>query len=338
VVWGVGLLALILNLFALSHLDFLNVLLLLPSLMFSVSTLLGPFLAQPRPGNHLGLVVCIPRLAGWLASCAFYMLVARLIALGHWFERLGLCACILCFGWILATGLKYLGYSTRIRRVTGHLVGLLTQAGLAAGEARKLVEMIVRNFIGNIEKTRAALGKTSLTSEAQALVAKTVEEKLIRLLERPALIDRGGSGMSQRFVSELSRSFILGIFTFIWFFVVPMPGLLVFTAPGGYRISISLAGVLAFAGCALGGVLAAACLSLLLEKWETHRLRDKGLASAIDKQYRALQASLAQGSLSQWETSKLYALFTDVQTYFDQRSYAYARRSLDLIARTLDRI
>src|SRR5262249_10535638 len=41
VVWGVGLLSLLLNLFALANLDFLNVLLLLPSLMFSVSTLVG---------------------------------------------------------------------------------------------------------------------------------------------------------------------------------------------------------------------------------------------------------------------------------------------------------
>jgi hypothetical protein len=299
--------------------------------------LLGPFLAPPKPGNHLGFVVFLPRLAGWLASCSFYMLVARLIALGHWFERLGVCAFILCFGWILAAGLKYVGYSMKLRRVSAQLVSLMTGAGLPAGEARKLVDLIVRNFVGNIEKTKAALGKTSLTPEAQALVAKTVEEKLKPLLEGPSLSSQRRPGIRQRFLSELSRSFVLGLFTFIWFFVVPMPGLLVFTAPGDYRISISPAGVLTFSACVVAGVFAAACLSLLLETWEKHRLRDNGLAAAIDKQYRAFQVSLAKGRLSHWEKSKLYALFTDVQTYFDQRSYAYARRSLEHIARTLDR-
>ena len=87
----------------------------------------------------------------------------------------------------------------------------------------------------------------------------------------------------------------------------------------------------------MGGVLAAGCLSLVLEHWEKHRPGDKGLAAAIQKQYHTFQASLAKGNLSHWEMSRLYALFTDVQTYFDQRSYAYARRALDLITRTLNR-
>jgi len=337
VVWGVGLVALLLNLFALSHLDFLNVLLLLPSLMFSVSTLLGPFLAQPKPGNHLGFAVCAPRLMGWIASCGFYMLVARLIALGQWYQRLGMGLCLLCFGWILAKGMKYVGYSTRLRTLTSRLAHQMTGGGLAAGEAQKLVQFIVRNLGGDVEKTSAALQKTSLAEEVQTAVVRTVQEKLGPLLKRPVADTQRHGPLNHRFISELSRSFVQGLFTFIWFFVVPMPGLLVFTAPGGYRISISLAGVLAFAAGTIAAVLAAGSLSLLLERWEKYRLQDKGLVAAIDAQYRAFQSSAAAGSLSPWQTSLIHALFTDVQTYFDQRSYAYAKRSLDLIARTLER-
>jgi hypothetical protein len=335
VVWGVGLLALLLNLFALSHLDFLNVLLLLPSLMFSVSTLLGPFLAQPTPGRHLGLVVGIPKLLGWIASCGFYMLVARLIAFGGWSERFGVCLCLLCFGLVLASGMKYLGYSRRLRTLSSGLVRKLIQGGLVAEEAQKLVQVIVRNLGGDVEKTKAALQKTPLAQEVQIAVVKVVQEELMPLLKRPIAELERPDTRHRRFISELSRSFVLGLFTFIWFFVVPMPGLLVFTAPGGYRISISLAGVLTLTAGVLGGVLAAGCLSLLLERWEKYRLGDGGLVAAIEAQYRAFQSAAAAGRLSPWQTSLVQALFTDVQVYFDQRSYAYAKRSLDRIERTL---
>jgi hypothetical protein len=94
VVWGVGLLSFCLNLFALTHLDFLNVLLLLPSLLFSVSTLIGPFVMQSKGGKQIGWSVWFPKLLGWAASFGFYCLVAWLVAQGggqKWFGVL-LCA------------------------------------------------------------------------------------------------------------------------------------------------------------------------------------------------------------------------------------------------------
>ena len=55
---------------------------------------------------------------------------------------------------------------------------------------------------------------------------------------------------------------------------------------------------------------------------------------------RRIEASYARflnsDRLDAEKTSAVYALFTDTQTYFDQRSYAYVRRSLDDIDAVLE--
>ena len=106
VVWGVGLVSLLLDLFALANLDFLNVLLLLPSLMFSVSTLVGPFLMRPKPGTRLGCDGLGPETAGLAGSFLFYLLVAWLIAGGGWREWLGVGLFAVCFSRVLLAGLR----------------------------------------------------------------------------------------------------------------------------------------------------------------------------------------------------------------------------------------
>src|SRR5438093_11777633 len=76
VVWGVGLTSLVMNVFALANLDFLNALLLLPCLMFSVSTLIGPFVMNPKPGRGVGRAVWLSSLMGWVGRLGFYGLLA----------------------------------------------------------------------------------------------------------------------------------------------------------------------------------------------------------------------------------------------------------------------
>jgi hypothetical protein len=73
VVWGVGVLSLLLNLFALANLDFLNALLLLPSLMFSVSTLKGPFVMSPKPGAWMEPRVWVPKICGWTPARVLWL-------------------------------------------------------------------------------------------------------------------------------------------------------------------------------------------------------------------------------------------------------------------------
>jgi hypothetical protein len=82
-------------------------------------------------------------------------------------------------------------------------------------------------------------------------------------------------------------------------------------------------------------ILCAGCLSLLLEAWEKSPLRGNGFVARVQAQYRRLPPLAGSGGLSALQTSRLYALFTDLQTHFDQRSYACARSNLELIEQTL---
>src|SRR5205823_1795287 len=135
-----------------------------------------------------------------------------------------------------------------------------------------------------------------------------------------------------RILCEWARSFVLGLFTFVWFFVVPMPGLLVFTAPGGFRIALSPGTLLNAAMGVLAVVVGAYLVSRALDWWE-RRWHQGGLADRIQLQYRFFQSVTHR--LSPLQNSRFYAMFTDVQTYFDQQSYAYARRTLALIEQAL---
>jgi len=331
VVWVIGLCSLALNLFALSKLDFLNVVLLLPSLLFSVSALVGPFILSPKPGRHLGRWVWVPKLLGWLACFGFYSLVAWLIARGGWQAWLGVLLLVAAFGRLVMAGLRYLGYQRQLRGLTRRLARQLAAGGLETSAAAKLAQSVVRDFRGDTEKTKTALAQSLPGADHQAAILSLVQDKIAPLVKRPLSDLQKGRFTGCRFVSEFARSFVLALFTFLWFFIVPIPGLLVFAAPGGYRLSMPLATVIYGLLGAVGIALVWLGVSQMLE-W----LGGWRLASRIRRQHLQFQRSLRQpGRLTPTEISSLYALFTDVQTYFDQRSYAYASRSLGLIARRL---
>jgi hypothetical protein len=339
VVWGVGLVALSLNLFALAQLDFLNVLLLLPSLMFSVSALVGPFLMHPKPGRHLRGWVWIPKLLGWTACFACYCLGAWLIGQGGWPARAGLLLLVACFLCVAMTGLRYLGYPTRLKRATRQLAGRITMAGLDPSTAAELANRIVRGFSGDVEKSKAAFRDHGIAPERAGEAIEWMENRVVPLLRRPLLDLRRERWADSRLVSEFSRSFALALFTFLWFFIVPVPGLLVFFAPGDYRVTVSLGTLLALGGGLLGLVLAAWCASLLLERVERCGITRSGLVPLIEEQWRRFQALVrSPGRLTALQTASLYALFTDAQTHFDQRGYACVRRTLELIRRILDAV
>jgi hypothetical protein len=337
VVWGVGLTSLVLNLFALANLDFLNALLLLPSLMFSVSTLIGPFVMNPKPGRGLGWAVWLPKLLGWVGSLGFYGLVAWFVASGGWLRWLGVVLFVAVIGAVLRAGLKYLGYTRRLKKLQDLLARRMTSAGMAALDAQKMAQTIVRGLSGDVDKTKKSLERSGLAADEQAAVVQIVRDQLYPLLKRPLSDLEPRHAANSRFASELNRSFVLGLFSFLWFFIVPIPGLFVLTAPGGYRLMIPLASVLAFAGSLLCLVVAGYGVSLLLEHLTQSGVGGEGLIRQIESKYRRFQ-SLARepDRLTPVQIASLYALFTDVQTYVDQRGYAYARRTLGLIEQTLD--
>jgi len=213
----------------------------------------------------------------------------------------------------------------------------MASGGMAALEAQKMAQTIVCNLGGDVEKTSKSLEKSGLSADQQAAVVRLVQDQLLPLLRRPLADLEPKRPANSRFVCELNRSFVLGLFTFLWFFIVPIPGLLVFTPTGGYRLMIPLTSVLAFASSLLGLALVGYCVSLFLERLIQFGVAGKGLAGQIESSYRLFQ-SLARepGRLTPAQTASLYALFTDIQTYVDQRGYAYARRTLGLIEQSLN--
>jgi hypothetical protein len=342
VVWGVGLLSFSLNLFALAQLDFLNVLLLLPSLLFSVSTLVGPFLLQPKPGRHLGRFVWIPKLLGWFSGFSFYALVAWFIAREGWLPWIGLCLVLLTFGLILRVGLKYFGYPTRLRRLTRLLAQRIAAAHVPVPEAGALANRIVRALGADPEKTRNTLAQAGLSPSEIDDTVQWVQQRLRPILQRPVQELRKPPGASTRFASEFCRSLVLALFTFLWFCIVPVPGLLVFiapdfVAPDNYRVTLPLGTLLLLAGSILAVVLAGWCCSLLLGWIETRGLTRRGLVPRIQAQYHRFQSlARAPGHMNPLQIASLHALFTDLQTHVDQRSYAYARHTLARIQQALD--
>ncbi len=281
-------------------------------------------------------MVWVPKLLGWLGSFLFYLVAAWLVAGGGWRKWLGVGLCVVCFSRVLLAGLKYVGYARRLQKWVTRLAQQMVEGGLAMSEAQPLAQQLVRGLGGEVEKARAALQETVSAGGAPSGRDEKPPGPIMAVSQTAPHRPPGPAFANPRFMCEWSRSFVLGLFTFVWFFVVPMPGLLVLIFPGGYRIWNLLSSVLLSSATALGLVFAAGILSLLLEWWEKNRLLGQGLVASIEAQYRSFQSLADQpGKLTPVDTAHLYAMFTDVQTYFDQRSYAYARRALARIRQIL---
>ena len=310
--------------------------LLLPSLFFSVSALVGPFLLAPKPGRHLGRLVWLPKLLGWSASFVLYALAAWLIARGGPWEGAGAGLLLVAFGFMAVAALRYVGYPTRVRRLAARLERRLQAGGLEAGAAGRLAHNLLRQLGGEPEKAGPVLQRTALSPENHANVLAFLRSTAQPLLKRPLTDVRASPDVRSRFGCELRRSFVLGSFTFIWFFIVPIPGLLVFTAPGGYQLSMPLSTMMAGLTALVAAALAGLGASLAVEGWITRQASPRGLPRRIAALHGRFETLIHEpGRLTEVEVASLYALFTDTQTYFDQRSYAYSGRALRLIERIL---
>jgi hypothetical protein len=138
-----------------------------------------------------------------------------------------------------------------------------------------------------------------------------------------------------RWLSEFGRSFALAVCTFLWFFIVPIPGLFVLSV-FEYRVSLDLSTVLLTVAGAVGVAIAALLLSLGFEWFVRRGLAGRGLLHRVTDHFHRFESLLrGRGQLSPAQSASLHALFTDVQTYFDQRGLAHARRTLVTIERKL---
>ena len=331
VIWLVGLLAIVLNLFALANLDMLNVLLLLPSLLFSVSMMIGPFIMRPRSGKPLGKRAIIPQTLGWLSALSFFILVSMLVAAGGWFNWIALVIFALVFALLLRQALRFALYRHKLRRLKKKLLTQLSPFGTAIETARR-TQQILQHALSHKAQVRAELA--GLPAQQQEKVLGLIEHEIHPLLIAPTRGAETKLTSKRRWRSEFGRAFVLAVFILLWFFVVPVPGLLVFTA-GAYRFSIGLGSILTLVIGTISFVLVAFWSGKLIQ-WLDQAGTRRGLRHRTEKAYRAFQFILAMpDKLARPELASTFALFTDVQTYFDQRSYAYVRRSLGRIERNL---
>jgi len=332
VVWVIGLPSLLLNLLALANLDMFNVLLLLPSLLFSVSLVAGPFLTGPRPGRFLGAGVLLPKGLGWLTALVFFVVVSLLVARGGWQQTLGFGLFLVVVGRLTWVGGRYLFFRWRWRGRERQLRRQLVDGGVEV----ESVDRVQREVVAagdHTGKLAAVLTTAGLGANARASLEQWVQARMRPLVQEPSRARL----RPERARSEFQRAFVLALLVLLWFFVVPVPGLFVFTA-GAYKTSMSLGTIMTGLSVAIGLALVGFGLGRLVQTWERTRRGSAGLEPRVRAAFAVFQRRLGDpGGLSAEESSRLFALFTDLKTYFDQRSDAYVRRTLDQVEQALNR-
>ncbi|MCI0747799.1 MAG: hypothetical protein L0Y58_20520 [Verrucomicrobia subdivision 3 bacterium] len=334
VVWLVGLLSVILNLFALANLDMLNVLLLLPSLLFSASTLLGPFLLRPRVGSPIGKWVLIPKILGWTVAALFYAIVSMLAAREQWLRWIGLAIFVAVFALLLRVGLRFAGYRSRWHRLREKLCQLLSPGLPENTNLRGLADALMQKASDEAQ-LHATLDRANVPAESRGAIFELLARRVAPMLRSAGRHPQAPRPLPLRFVSEFGRSLALALFILVWFFVVPVPGVLVFTA-GAYRFSLNLGAVLQVLAWVIGLIILAAWIGRFVQWLDREGLGTRSLRARFVSIFdRLVGRDSASAKLTPEQFSQAGALLTDAQTYLDQRSLAYARQTFSRIEEIL---
>ncbi|MSU64056.1 MAG: hypothetical protein EXS31_16965 [Pedosphaera sp.] len=328
IIWVVGLVAIFLNVVALSNLDMLNVLLLLPSLLFSVSIFVGPFLMTPKPGKRIGLSIAFAKILGWGATLALLTGVSVMFGRGGWLAGFSILAMIIVIALLLFRALRFSLVHRGVKAARRRFQTLLINTGVAQDIAGKLAAQFASDTQGDRAKIEAALRQNSVPEAAHELVIRAILEDTAPALRRPVDILTRSRFAQNRFVSAFARSFLLSYFVLIWFFIVPVPGIFVFTARD-YRISLRHEDILTTVFCVVAMACAAFWIGRAVNWWKRTGMGAGSLESSVMQAHEQLRRNLAAGTpLNAASTSAAFALLTDAQTYVDQQSPAHARNAI----------
>ena len=127
---------------------------------------------------------------------------------------------------------------------------------------------------------------TALPESRREAVLKFVAQRVQPLLKHPTRGRELALTLRQSWAAEFGRSFTLAVFILLWIFIVPVPGLLVFTA-GAYRFSVGLGTILTGIGGAVAFVLIAYWAGRLIQWFDRHGSGGRGV------RHRAAQAGFA---------------------------------------------
>jgi hypothetical protein len=306
-----------------------NVLLLLPSLLFTVSILLGPFLMTPKPGRALGSWAAAPKALGWPAAFLFYLVVSMVIGVGHIWNWVGAAAFIAFFLAAFRKAAPHAGFRRQLRKVRRRLVALMGEGGVLGQEAEQLAQQLIA-AAKDPAAVASRLEQAGVPEEQRSSIVALVRDEVTARFRELTAVRNIATTALVRWRSEFSRSFLLATFVLLWFFVVPVPGLFVLKV-GPYQTSMLLRDIVLSLGVLLIWAVVGYGIALVFERvrlWRL-RLRRQGLGARTREAFEVLQRVTLRPDLVKPHTaSGLYALFTDLQTYLDQHSHAYARRCL----------
>ncbi|MFN0069745.1 MAG: hypothetical protein ACKVYV_19175, partial [Limisphaerales bacterium] len=179
---------------------------------------------------------------------------------------------------------------------------------------------------GPAERFAATLKSAGLGEEAMAAPLALARERLAPLLNAPAAAVTPAGWRGSRWWCDFSRAWALAMPVLLWFFLVPVPGLIVMTA-GEHRFGVQPATVAAVAGALLGLTLAAAGLGLVIERLVNRGVRGGGLHATLAAALRR-EFATAAATDDPAASARRRALLTDALTYHDQRAAGYCERCL----------
>ena len=108
------------------------------------------------------------------------------------------------------------------------------------------------------------------------------------------------------------------------------------TLAKGYRFATGLGSIVMIVAWGVGLAFITLWIGQFVQWIDYRRLNHIGLKQRSENAYRNFQSLLGKGrELTNQETSNVFALFTDLQTYVDQGAYAYGWRTLEKVERIL---
>jgi len=303
----------------------LNILLMPLAILLDLAPFVQILVVLWKP---MGNWIVIPKTLAWLAAFLFYTIISILIGNGGALAWLGSTLGLTLLAAVLVQGAKYLRFRRELGKLAQEAERLLVASGIEGKAAQKLAREILQIAGNNPAQIAASLERANVPLEKRSALLHWAQEKLGAALREPVQDLPQDFSFQSRAISEFKRAFVLALLVLVWFFIVPVPGLFVFTA-AEYRISVKMGAILTGMLSAIGVVLAGFWIGRVVQWLDREGVRDAGLRPRAAKAYRAFESLLAlPNRLTPQEISSLFALFADLKTYLDQRSYAYAWRTL----------
>jgi hypothetical protein len=327
VVWGVGLVSLWLNVWALTRLDLLNVLMLLPSLLFSVSALIGPFLLRPAAGSGIGRLCVLAKALGWLCGFGFYLAVSWLLGLPGVWMGLGGVLLTLPFLQMARHGLQHATFPIRLARARQCINRKLQAEGWTPAQADALSLRLMKSATGKAAAIDHTISQAGLRPSAAALLRDSLQQTVQPLLASVRGDPNESKSVASRFGCQWNRSFALSVFVLLWLFLAPVPGVFVLNA-GNYQLFVGLRELMTVTSILLTLVLVMATVGWLTRTLEWHS------ASRHSLNRRIYQVSLALGHPwmdqvpSAQQAARLCADLTELEICLDQLAHVPARECL----------